>query len=1094
MVLWRFIWFRYAAYRVARAVGEARRWLVSGWRPHAIGLAAVGGAVMWLDHKQFNVWTFVPKVAVVYGLLWLIVRAYRSSGGFVILTTVNHAGSDYDSFAAGLAADLANDLALLSELYRTIDDANPPHQSGKPFSPLKVGVDNAGDALASVVGEKSNVKLGPVSVSLRPLIAAFERSIPKQRLSSSLHRTGNRLTLLADIAGAEGNWRVKRDLPAHASAENTASVLREMAEELVYRVFTTNVPTGSKEWEAVKWFSRGLRAYRRSLTTDMDKKINLHEAEHHFFEALRLDKTFARCSYNLGIVYRAREKPAKARAAFERAIEDAPTHADAAYALSLLHGEAARWRLALGFADRAIAHAPRDVRAWTIKGFVWQLLQMQQMGQAEQTRQVEQSKQEEQTERKAKTEQAEESKRAEQTKRVKLKNEASWRSSLKYRETAAALAWRDLCHAAWRARPLDAPRQSIALSFYHLARAHLELNNPRRGVRILRQAIRQSPQADLYFGLGEALTAPEEASRADLARGLTAYQTAVQFVGTKHGRAYLHVFVAATSARLEVREAEQSRNILVELIIPGRQSGTARHTALQACDKALASPSILTSRKMFDLPSGKNLLSKLQTVCRKLQDAHRCRVIEHIVETVDTLEQKPGETDAKRLERIMHARRSALRTSEAPAMVPIIAWKRARFYIEIWRLLENQQDGPQPARIRKPERLLRWAVSRLETHYPAEDLLGHAYECRAYAIGLQSEFIEALQFAEKAVEFDPFSASRMARLGWVHWRLANYDQAEQQLRRSFALDPSDSNTLECLVAMLFSRGEQLTNREDQRSEWRNGTKILGQAIDLTEDDKRRAQLHFWSAMCHDQLMDYDPAKKQYQMARALGHFPSECYLHLGQDDIEQELFESAEQHLRDALEEILKAKRAALPKARPDSSTNWWRTPQKSADDSEVPPGYFLLKVCLLLALVAAERGRDVARARRKLGFVHRHQKLLGKPKPTAERDELREFEDRRLEIAARYEDYLGWVYHIDNQPRQAREHLEASVKKRADSENLYHLAQVYLDQSATDRAEECCKRARAADMRGVNSTRIAKIEAEVDRQRSADAKARRRL
>jgi len=106
----------------------------------------------------------------------------------------------------------------------------------------------------------------------------------------------------------------------------------------------------------------------------------------------------------------------------------------------------------------------------------------------------------------------------------------------------------------------------------------------------------------------------------------------------------------------------------------------------------------------------------------------------------------------------------------------------------------------------------------------------------------------------------------------------------------------------------------------------------------------------------DETFEYDSAKKQYQMARALGHFPSECYLYLGENDIEQELFESAERHLRDALQEILKVKRTALPKARPDSSTNWWRTPQKSADGSDVPPGYFLLRVCLQLALVAAER------------------------------------------------------------------------------------------------------------------------------------------
>ena len=1031
MVLWRFIWFRYAAYGVARAVGEARRWLVSGWRPHAIGLAAVGGAGMWLDYKQtspfnpwtFVAWTFVAEVAVVYGLLWLIVHAYRSRGRFVVLTTVNHAGKDFDSFAAGLAAHLANDLGLLSELYKTIDVANPPPPIGEQLSPLKVGVDNPGDALASVVGEKSDVKLGPVSVSLQPLIAVFERSIPKQRLSSSLHRTGNRLTLRADIAGAEGNWRVERDLPADASAENTASVLREMAEELVYRVFTKKVPTGSKEWEAVKWFSEGLRAYRLTLTTDMNSKINLREAERYFFEALRLDKTFARCSYNLGIVYRDRKKLEKACAAFERAINENPAHADAAYALSLIYTEANRLQLALEFADRAIAHSPRDVLAWTLRGYIWQQLQTVHTEQAEQNR--------EQPKQKAKAEKTEQSKQAEKINKAKLKNAAAWRANLKCHETAAALAWRDLCCAAWRARPLDAPRQLVVASFYFLAEAHLELNDRRRGVRILRQAIRQRPTAKLYFQLGKGLMAPEEVSRADLVRGLTAYQAAVQFARTRHDQACLHAYVAETSALLEVREAEQSlRNILVELFIPGRQSGramTARHTALQACDKALASPSMFALRK--------DLLSKLQTVCRKLQDVHRCRVIEHIEETVDTLERKLGESDSKKLERITQARKSALRMSEAPAMVPIIAWKRAGFCLEIWTLLQNQQDRPHPARIRKPERLLRWAVLRLERHYPAEDWLlsGLAYERLADARRLQSKFIDALKFAEKAVALDPFSAITMLQLGLTHWGLANYDQAEQQLRRSFAREPSNPTTLETIGILLFNAGEELTNREDQRTKWRNGIKFLGQAIDLAEDDKHRARLHYWSALFHSYLIEYDSAKKQYQIARALGHFPSECYLYLGENDIEQELFELAERHLRDALQEILKAKRTALPKARPDLSTNWWRTPQKSANGSDVPPGYFLLRVCLVLALVAAERGRDVARARRKLGFVHRHLKFLGKPQPTAERDELGDFEDRRLEIAARYEDYLGWVCHLDNQPRQARQHLEASVKKRAD-------------------------------------------------------------
>jgi tetratricopeptide (TPR) repeat protein len=1084
MMLWRFIWFRYVAYEVALAVGKARRWLVSGWVLHMIGLAAVVG--LWFAYRKtdtFNAWTFAAEVAVGYGLLRLIVGAYRSSGSVVVLTTVNHAGKDFDGFAAGLAAHLANDLRLLSELYRKIDDVNsPPQHEGfstlKVMSTLKVGVDDPGDALASVVGEKSDVKLGPVSVSMRPFIAALERSIPKQRLSSSLHRTGNHLTLLADITGAEGNWRVERDLPADASAEDTASKLREMAKELVYRVFTRIVRTGSKEWEAVQRFSAGLRAYRLTLTTDMDSKINLREAERQFFEARSLDKTFARCSYNLGVVYRDRKRPQYAKAAFEQAIEDDPTHADAACALSLLYMDEARWPLALEFADRAIAHDPSNVQAWTIKGVVWQVLQAKQMergGQPEQEAQTEESKQ------------------AKQTKGIKPEDETFWRSSLKYREMAAALAWRDLCRAAWRARPPDVPSQLIVTAFDHLADAHLKLGNRRRGIRIFRQAIRQQPTAELYLGLGNGLTAEKKVSRANLVRGLTAYRAAVQFAPTMLDRAYLHALVAETSAILEVRETERGlRRILVDLFITGRQGGramTAPYSALQACDRALVSPS------MFASPSGKDLLSKLETVCRKSQDTHRCGVIECIGETVHTLKEKSGETNPKRCERITQiARSGALRMSEAPAMVPIIAWKRAIFFLHIAHLLMLEwQDRPNPLTIRRAERLFHGAAARLKKHYPTEELLGFAYERLAYARSLQSKFIDALEPAEMAIELDPFSASRMLQLGLAHQGLTNYDLAEQQLRKSFALDPSSSVVLSQIAYMRFTSGLESTNREDQRSECRNAIETLDQAIDLAEDDKYRAQLHFWRAAFHGYLMEYDPAKKQYQIARALGDFPSECYLELGENDIEQELLESAERYLRDALQEILKAKRIALQKARDDSSKDWWRTPQRSPTSSRgVPLGYFLLKVCLLLALVAVERGRDVARARRKLGFVDRHLKFLGKPLRTAEREELREFEDRHLEIVARYEDYLGWVCHLDNQPQQAREHLETSVKRRARPGNLYHLARVYLDQSTIDLAEDCCRRAKVADMRGAYSTRIAKIEAEVSRRRNVDGQSPR--
>lgn len=76
-------------------------------------------------------WTFAAEAVVGYVLLWLIVRAYRRRQRLVIQLTVNHAGKEFDNFAAGLAADLANHLGQLGELYKTIDEANPPRRSAK---------------------------------------------------------------------------------------------------------------------------------------------------------------------------------------------------------------------------------------------------------------------------------------------------------------------------------------------------------------------------------------------------------------------------------------------------------------------------------------------------------------------------------------------------------------------------------------------------------------------------------------------------------------------------------------------------------------------------------------------------------------------------------------------------------------------------------------------------------------------------------------------------------------------------------------------------------------------------------------------------
>jgi tetratricopeptide (TPR) repeat protein len=889
---------------VARATGKTRHWFDSGLRLPVLGLAAVFVAAIALPRVRSGLhidigalvtWTFVVQVVVIWALLWLALRILRDSGRLFVLAAVNHAGKDFDSFAAGLPAQVATDLGRLSTLYRTIDDANPPTRGGESVAGLKVKVSDRGETFANVVDAKSIVTLGPLSVPLRPLFAIFESSILRpRRLSSSLHQNGTCLTLLADIRGPDGNWRIERDLPAPASAEEMARTLSAMTEELVYRVFTATVPTGSTDWAAVKWFSEGLRAYRSTLNTDMDKEINLGEAERHFFEAFRVDKNFARCIYNLGVLYQRSGKTKKATAAFERALENNPRNVDAAYALSLIYQQAGDLDRSLMLAEQAITHDRTNWRTWNMKGFLWRRLQPDP--------------------------------------EVK----PAWRSSLEFREQAAGLAWRDFCLAAWRGpsldapgkASLDAPRKAIAIPFTNLAVAvaALDARDRRRSVLILRQAIRQRPQASLYFELGKILKEQnilQEQGVRSLTGALDSFQNALRLAQTSTERARNHAYIAETSALIAKSIGE---------------IGTARHATLQAFDMALASPSI----------TDKETRETLVRAFVELDDRNRLQVIERIGNLIDSV---PGESDSQWLSRIARiVRNDPLRRSVERDLVAIAGWTQAVFDIRRGAFFVGMQTSAK--RFAYAENRLRRGVQGLEhlreqeRRYPEEEYLAFGHERLAEALRMQSKFVKALEFAERAVALNPFAYVAIRQLGLVHYGMANYDEAERELRRSLAIEPSDMLTLECIASIYWNRGVALTRCEDRRSEFRKVIRTYEQAVRLAEKDSDRGRLHFWLGRFHHDLMDYDESAKHYEMAKALGTYPLECCTYLGSMHIEMDSFEQAERHLRAALREVLQSRRRAGRDAHTMSLRDWCRT-SREFSDGPLLPGYFLLIVYL---------------------------------------------------------------------------------------------------------------------------------------------------
>jgi tetratricopeptide (TPR) repeat protein len=393
---------------------------------------------------------------------------------------------------------------------------------------VKVTVRDRDKVLRGVVDEKSAVKLGPMAVPLKPLFDALARLSPKQYLSSSLHRSGKSLILLATLSHGGGNWRIERVIPDQPTEQDKADKLNEMFDELVYRVFAAIGPTGSRDWRAVQRYTEGLRSYGETLTSDMECDRKLWEAANKFLVARGFDKTFARCSYNLGAVYIGLEKWDAAQAMFERALTEDSTSADAAYALALHHlqkAETTANRLervrALEYTEQAITIDRTDARPWDVKGRICRQLHPDP------------------------------------------ESTLAWRSSLKFHEKAAALAWRDLCRAAWQVKERDAQhrgvleaqrsaldpwRKALVIPFRNLGVANLKAGYVNSAISILRQAISQQPDEDLYFQLSKGLF-----EKKDFRKASVAYLHAVNTAKSPQDRARYQAHIAVAWDRRQRR-------------------------------------------------------------------------------------------------------------------------------------------------------------------------------------------------------------------------------------------------------------------------------------------------------------------------------------------------------------------------------------------------------------------------------------------------------------------------------------------------------------------------------------------------------------
>ncbi len=89
---------------------------------------------------------------------------------------------------------------------------------------------------------------------------------------------------------------------------------------------------------------------------------------------------------------------------------------------------------------------------------------------------------------------------------------------------------------------------------------------------------------------------------------------------------------------------------------------------------------------------------------------------------------------------------------------------------------------------------------------------------------------EALGYIEKALEFRPDDPAVIDSMGWVHFRLGNYEEAETYLRKAYTL-LSDAEIAGHLVELLWAKGEY----EEARN-------LMKQELERNPDDKYLLEL------------------------------------------------------------------------------------------------------------------------------------------------------------------------------------------------------------------------------------------------------------
>ncbi len=248
----------------------------------------------------------------------------------------------------GLAALLSVRLNRLSRLYQQMDDSHPIisiAETNQPI-PATIKTDDASNLDSKIFTDSSSLSILGLTISGSFINSLIGWLVRPPKINGSLYKEGDNLVLTARYPSKKRNlgWRVERvdkAIPSDLSTSNpqqVKTIIDDMVSDLAFMIFSSLAFGENKEvpWEAVKYFTDGLRNYRECVHGTTDRRPKLLGSINSFEQCLGKDEDFPWAHYNLGVAYYETGKKEPAKASFERAIHLHSDNWQPYYAMALI--------------------------------------------------------------------------------------------------------------------------------------------------------------------------------------------------------------------------------------------------------------------------------------------------------------------------------------------------------------------------------------------------------------------------------------------------------------------------------------------------------------------------------------------------------------------------------------------------------------------------------------------------------------------------------------------------------------------------------------------------------------------------------------